>query len=151
MVDFKLARKFDSIACLFSAIGFVKTKLRLRKAIKNMSEHLVPGGVMLIEPWFAPEQWTIGRVFALHINKPDLKIVRMSHSSKKGKLSILKFQYLFGTPEGIEHDQEVLELGLFTKKEYLDAFRLAGLKVIHDPKGVDGRGLYIGIKPLNKP
>lgn len=151
MVDFKLARKFDSITCLFSAIGFVKTKPRLRKAIKNMSEHLVPGGVMLIEPWFAPEQWTIGRVFALHINKPDLKIVRMSHSSKKGKLSILKFQYLFGTPEGIEHDQEVLELGLFTKKEYLDAFRLAGLKVIHDPKGVDGRGLYIGIKPLNQP
>ena len=35
-----------------------------------------------------------------------------------------------------------------TKKEYLDAFRSAGLKVTHDPIGLDGRGLYIGIKPV---
>jgi len=34
-------------------------------------------------------------------------------------------------------------------EEYLDVFRSAGLKVVHDPIGLDGRGLYIGIKPLD--
>jgi len=149
MVDFKLGRKFDVIVCLFSAIGYVKTKARLQKTIKNMQKHLLPGGVMLVEPWFAPNQWHEGRIFATQVNKPGLKIVRMSRSSQKGSISIIEFQYLIGTPKGIERDTEFLELGLFTKKEYLDAFHSAELKVVHDPHGLDGRGLYIGIKPLD--
>ena len=74
----------------------------------------------------------------------------MSLSSQKGNISIIEFQYLIGTPKGIERDTEFLELGLFTKKEYLDAFRSTGLKVVHDSYGLDGRGLYIGIKPLDE-
>jgi ubiquinone/menaquinone biosynthesis C-methylase UbiE len=149
MVNFKLPRKFDVIVCLFSAIGHVKTKARLQKAIKSMSRHLLPGGVLLIESWFTPDQWNQGRVFILQVEKPDTKIVRMSHSSQRGTLSFIEFQYLIGTSKGIVHEKEVLELGLFTEKEYLDAFRLAGLKVFHDSKGVDGRGLYIGVKSLD--
>ena len=103
---------------------------------------------MLIEPWFAPDQWHPGRVGVLQVNKGDSKIVRMSHSSQKGTISIIEFQYLIGTPKGIERDTEILELGLFTKKEYLEAFRSAGLQVTHDPIGVYGRGLYIGVKPV---
>jgi SAM-dependent methyltransferase len=150
MLDFKLTRRFDVIVCLFSAIGYVKTKSRLQKTIRNMSAHLLPGGVLLVEPWFAPNEWHAGRVFTVEANKPDSKIVRMSLSSKRGSISILEFQYLIGTPKGIERDTEFLELGLFTKKEYLEAFHLAGLKTIHDIKGVDGRGMYIGTKSLDK-
>ena len=150
MVNFTLKSKFDILVCLFSAIGHVKTKARLQRTIKIMARHLLPGGVLLVEPWFTPKQWHPGHVFALQVNKPELKIVRMSLSSQKGSISILEFQYLIGTPKGIERDTEILELGLFTKKEYLDAFRLAGLKVVHDSVGLDGRGLYIGINPLDK-
>jgi SAM-dependent methyltransferase len=150
MVNFKLKRKFDIIVCLFSAIGYIKTKSRLQQTIRNMSQHLLPGGVLLVEPWFTPKQWNPGRVYTTQVNKPDSKIVRMSLSSQKGNISLIEFQYLIGTPKGIEHEVEILELGLFTRKEYLDAFRLPGLKVIHEPVGLDGRGLYIGIKPLDK-
>lgn len=150
MVNFKLSRKFDIIVCLFSAIGYVKTKSRLQKTIKNMCQRLLPGGVLLVEPWFTPNQWHPGRVYITQVNKPDSKIVRMSHSSQRGSISVIEFQYLIGTPKGIERDTEILELGLFTKKEYLDAFRSARLEVVHDSKGLDGRGLYIGIKPLDK-
>ncbi|HEV2119102.1 MAG TPA: class I SAM-dependent methyltransferase [Candidatus Bathyarchaeia archaeon] len=44
MVSFKLAKRFDAITCLFSAIGRVKTKRRLGLAIRNMSRHFKPGG-----------------------------------------------------------------------------------------------------------
>lgn len=150
MINFKLNKKFDAIVCLFSAIGYVKTKPNLNKAIETMTNHLLPGGVMLIEPWFSSGQWRNGGVFTLHVNKPDLKITRMSHSSRKGNISIIDFQYLIGTSKGIQHSVEQHQLGLFDKKDYLNAFHKAGLKVMHDTKGVDGRGLYIGIKPLDK-
>jgi len=149
MVDLKLKSKFDMIVCLFSAIGYVKTKARLQSAIKSMSQHLLPGGVLLVEPWFTPSQWHPGRVYTTEVIKADTKIVRMSLSLQKGNVSIIEFQYLIGTPKEIERDSEILEMGLFTKKEYLDAFRSTGLKVVHDPEGLDGRGLYIGMKPLD--
>ena len=101
---------------------------------------------MLVEPWFTPKQWHPGRVYVTQVNKPDAKIVRMSHSSQKGNISIIEFQYLIGTPKGIERDTEILEMGLFTKKEYLDAFRFSRVESSHDPIGLDGRGLYIGHK-----
>lgn len=146
MVNFKLKEKFDVIVCLFSAIGYVKSNARLQKTVKNMSQHLVSGGVLFIEPWFTPDQWNSGKSYILQVNKPDLKIIRMSYSSKRGNVSTLEFQYLIGTSKGLEHDKEFLELGLFTKDEYLEAFKLAGLKTFHNTKGLDGRGLYIGIK-----
>jgi ubiquinone/menaquinone biosynthesis C-methylase UbiE len=148
MTNFKLNRKFDIIVCLFSAIGYVKTKSRLQNAVKAMSSHLLPGGVLLVEPWFTPDEWHPGRVYVTQVEKENSKIVRMSHSSQRGKVSIIEFQYLYGTPKGIKYDTEILELGLFTKVEYLDAFRSAELNVVHDAKGLDGRGLYIGLKPL---
>jgi ubiquinone/menaquinone biosynthesis C-methylase UbiE len=150
MTSFGLGRQFDVITCLFSSIGYVKTRSKLQRAVKTMTQHLLPGGVLLVEPWFTPEQWNPGRVFVLQVNKPDSKIVRMSHSGQQGKISLLEFQYLFGTPKGIVHETELHELGLFTNEEYMNAFRAAGLKVIHNKKGLDGRGLYIGIKAEKK-
>jgi len=146
MMSFDLRRQFDIITCLFSSIGYVKTRSNLRKAIKNMGNHLLPGGVLLIEPWFTPEQWNPGRVFMLQVDKPNWKIVRMSRSGQRGKISLLEFQYLFGTSKGIEHKVEHHELGLFSHEEYLEAFQAAKLKIVHNKKGLDGRGLYIGMK-----
>jgi len=111
-----------------------------------MARHLLPGGVLLVEPWFSPEQWKPGRVSALFVDQPELKISRMNISEATDRLSFFVFHYVVGTPEGIEYFTERHELGLFTHDEYLDAFRKPGLEVIHDPEGLDGRGLYIGLK-----
>jgi dTDP-3-amino-3,4,6-trideoxy-alpha-D-glucopyranose N,N-dimethyltransferase len=148
MMDFNLKKQFDVIVCLFSSIGYVKTKPRLQKAIKTMSGHLLPGGVLLVEPWFTPKQWNPRRAFMTQVNKPDLKIVRMSYSGQRRKISTIEFQYLIGTSKGIEHAVEIHELGLFTPKEYMDAFKTTGLIMTYDAEGLDGRGLYIGLKPV---
>ena len=146
MADFNLRRTFDIVICLFSAIGYVKTKARLNKTLKTIANHLNPGGIVLIEPWFSLEQWHSGKIYTTSSAISDTKVFRMSYSRQRGNISIIEFQYLIGTPKGIEHATEILELGLFSKQDYLQAFQKAGLKVSHDPKGLDGRGLYIGHK-----
>ena len=148
MTEFHLKKQFHVIVSLFSSIGYVRTKSRLQQAIKTMSRHLLPGGVLLIEPWFTPEQWHPGRASMTQVNKPDLKIVRMSYSGQRGKISTIEFQYLIGTLQGIDHSLEIHELGLFSHEEYMEAFVRARLDVIHDGEGLDGRGVYIGLKPM---
>jgi len=146
MTNYDLGQKFDAITCLFSSIGYVKTIPALNKALANMTRHLRSGGVLLVEPWFTPENWKTGSVHATFVDKPDLKITRMNLSDKKDRLSFFTFHYLVATPAGIEYFTELHELGLFTEDEYLEAFRAAGLEVTRDPTGLDGRGLYIGLK-----
>ena len=148
MRNFDLGRQFDVVTCLFSAIGYMKSKTELRKAIQAMSRHLLPGGVLLVEPWFSPEQWNVGRVTVNEVNKPDIKIIRMALAGKRRRISLLEFQYLIGTSKGLQHITEHHEFGLFSREEYMDAFILAGLEVLHDPDGLFGRGLYIGKKPV---
>jgi ubiquinone/menaquinone biosynthesis C-methylase UbiE len=146
MVEFDLGKQFDVITCLFSSIGYVKTKARLESAIRTMTDHLLPGGVLIVEPWFTLEQWKPGRVSALFVDQPELKIARMNISEVDGRLSFFVFHYTVATPQGVEYFTERHELGLFTPDEYLEAFRKANLTVIHEPIGLDGRGLYIGLK-----
>ncbi len=151
MVNFDLGVSFDAITCLFSAIGYVRTIARLRAAIQNMAHHLKPGGVLVIEPWFAPEDWHPGSPHATFVDEPGLKVARvtiseMFGSEHEGWFSRNDMHFLIGTSDGIQHFVERHELGLFTPNEYNSAFRAAGLETIHDPEGVTGRGLYIGVR-----
>jgi ubiquinone/menaquinone biosynthesis C-methylase UbiE len=150
MRNLALERRFDVLTCLFSAVGYMTTKSDLQKAVRSMSRHLLPGGVLLLEPWFSPEQWNVGRVSINQVEKSDLKVIRMAHAGKRGRVSLLEFEYLIGTSRGIEHIVEHHEFGLFSHAEYTDAFTRTGLDVTHDPQGLSGRGLYIGTKPLDK-
>ncbi len=148
MMDFDLKKQFDVLTCLFSAIGYAKTLDNLHRAIASMARHLVPGGLLLIEPWFTPDAWKPGNVHTMFIDEPDLKIVRMNTSFQEGRLSYFDFHFLIGTDEGTEHFTERHELGLFEIEETRDAFVSQGLEVIYDEEGIAGRGLYIGKKPL---
>jgi ubiquinone/menaquinone biosynthesis C-methylase UbiE len=150
MRDFDLGRQFDAITCLFSSIGYVKTLEGLNQAIANFTRHLKPGGVIVIEPWFTPDAWFPGKVHATFVDEPELKISRMNLSGQEGNLSNFVFHYLVGTPEGIEYFTERHELGLFTVDEYLSAFRACGLEVTRDPLWLNGRGLYVAIKPAGQ-
>ncbi|HEY6394680.1 MAG TPA: class I SAM-dependent methyltransferase [Candidatus Binataceae bacterium] len=148
MVKFDLARQFDAITCLFSAIGYVKTVKHLGMAVNSMARHLKPGGVLIVEPWFTNETGKSGGPHSLFVDTPDLKLARMNITTVRNGRSIIKFHYLAGTPERIDHFTERHELALFAHQEYLDAFSSAGLEVSHDAQGLIGRGLYIGTSAI---
>lgn len=147
MVDFSLDRQFDVILCLFSSIGYVKTAPRLYRALQTMRHHLLPGGVVIIEPWLTPQMYHAGHIGVVFVNQPDLKIARMNNAEVEDGVSIMNFHYLVATPEGIEHFTELHELGLFSHEDYLDAFQVSGLDVVYDDarEKLTGRGIYIGV------
>ena len=146
MVDFKLNKKFDVIICLSSAIGYANTREKLHEAIRTMSEHLVAGGILVVEPWLSPGEFRPGKVFSTFVDQPNLKIARMNTNVVRDNLSIIEFHYLVGTPQAVEHFTELHELGLYTPDEYLAAFRAAGMETCFEKEGLIGRGVYVGIR-----
>jgi ubiquinone/menaquinone biosynthesis C-methylase UbiE len=147
MTSFKLKNRFDVITCLFSAIGHVKTKPRMRRAVRVMASHLQPGGLMILEPWITPADFRKGIVGFNSVDKPNLKIARINIGKVRGPVSELEFHYLIGTSSKVQHIVDRELMGLWTNEEYLDAFRDAGLEVVFDTEGLMGRGLYLGVKP----
>lgn len=145
MCSFSIGKKFDVITCLFSSIGYMTSIQDLVSAIGNMKRHLERGGLMLIEPWFTPDNWKVGHIALTVVNEEDLKIVRMSTSKKVKNLSTFDLHYLIGTPENTTHFVETHQMGLFTEDEMKNSFAVNQLSFDYDPKGPFGRGLYIAI------
>lgn len=147
MIDVDLGCRFGAVICLFSSIGYMRTVPRLRQAIANLARHALPGGVVAVEPWFTPDQWRVDYLGAQLVDRPVLKVARLSKSEVDGTVSLMDMHHLVATPAGVEYFVERHEMGLFRHDEYLAAFGAAGLTASHDAQGLFGRGLYLGMRP----
>ena len=146
MRQFSLERRYDVVSCLFSSIGYTRTLEGVISSLECFAKHLSPGGVVIVEPWYAPDAWHPGNVYMKTAETSEFSLCRISRSEQDGSLSRLRFEYLIGTPNGIQHEVEIHELGLFTVEEMLSAFKQAGLTAMHDPVGLSNRGLYLAHK-----
>jgi SAM-dependent methyltransferase len=144
MTGFSLNKKFDVVACLFSSIAYVQTKENLCAAVSAMAAHLVPGGLLIIEPWIWPEKYWKGKLVSNFADQEKLKISWMYIQEQVDMTSVFNIHYLVGTNDGIEYFSEKHVMGLWTDEEYRDAFRTAGLTVSYEEKGFFGRGVYFG-------
>jgi SAM-dependent methyltransferase len=147
MVDFDLAKRFDVVTCLFSSIAYTRTDTNLRQAVGNLVRHAAPNGLVVVEPFFSPDDWKAGHLNSNFVDEPELKIARLVLSGPAEDEITMTFHYLVGTADGIEQFTEDHRVGLFHHRQYLDAFRAAGLEPAHDPEGLMGRGLYMAVRP----
>lgn len=145
MRDFDLGRRFDVVTCLFSAIGYMHTPDDLARATATMARHLAPRGLLLIEPWLAPDVFDPHHIGGPTIGEgPDIKVVRMNGSRVEGRLAVMDFHHLIGRPGSVEYVVQEHSLALYTDDEYRAAFEAAGLTAERDDEGPMGRGLWIG-------
>lgn len=147
MTSFSLAEKYDVITCLFSSIGYTRTYDCLASTLLNMRNHLNPGGLLIIEPWYTPKTFKPGHFTATIQDLEGGKVIRTNHWSQDKGHSTGDSQFLVVDSSGIKHIAEKHILGLFSHENYSEALKAAGLKVVYDDYGLIGRGLYVGIAP----
>jgi SAM-dependent methyltransferase len=143
MTSFALERRYDVVLSMFSSIGYARTLENVERTLRCFRDHLAPGGLVVVEPWFEPGVLQSGRAYAKAVETAGIAVCRMSCTQVDGRISRGRFEYLIGRDGGIEHASEVHELGLFTRDEMLAAFGRAGLVATHDFAGPSGRGLYV--------
>jgi SAM-dependent methyltransferase len=145
MQDFTIDGRFSIVQCLFSSIGYVASEAELRATIARFASVLEPGGMLVVEPWSTPAQWRDDRQ-AVFVDRPELKIARMSENERYGSTAVVRYHYLVGEPTGISSFGETHVLQLFDEQQYAGAFAAAGLRVREERTDLFARGLYIGIK-----
>ena len=153
MRSMDLGRRFDAVVCLYSVVGYLLTADDLDRGLVAMARHLVPSGVLVVEPWFDAERWLEleeGQV-GINLVEPDGELlVRMVRCWSEGPVSHMEMHYLHGSPGSINHVVEHHQLRLYSDAEYRAAFERAGLIVERREPGPSGRGLYVG-RPKTAP
>ena len=148
MRTFDVGATFDAVTCLFSSIGYVEGIDELRQAVTRMATHVNPGGVLVIERWFTPEEWHDGHVSYTVADRGGRNLVRMGHSSRAGRVSRMRDHYLVGDPgTGVRHFEVEHVMTLFTTEEYVDAIAAAGLSLAGWSSGLaEGRRLLTAVR-----
>jgi hypothetical protein len=147
MRDFRLGRRFDAVTCMFSSIGHAGGPEGLDATANCFAEHLVPGGTMVVEPWWFPENFIDGYIASGVVEVDGRTIVRLSHSVREGDATKITVHMAIADAErGLRHVTEVGMLSLFERARYEKAFAQAGIDAEYVEGGPLGRGLFVGIR-----
>jgi ubiquinone/menaquinone biosynthesis C-methylase UbiE len=152
MTDFRLGNKFDVILCMSSAIGLVRTYSNLDKTIKNFSNNLKNGGIVIIES----DSFSCSRSLPLYMNlltaeTSEVKIARVDYYRRKGNVLIEREDYMIAqSSKGIKHFADLQYVGMFELKRTMRIMEQAGLT----PKFLKGalhrgNGLLLGRKSIS--
>ena len=147
MRTFRLARRFDAVVCLFSSIGYMRTPADLATSLATMRDHLVDGGVLVVEPWYEPDRWHDGAVFGEGAEAGGLAVARVSRSWREGDESVIEMHFAVARSDRTWAFTEVHRMGLMTTAAQLELYCDVGLVVEHEHPGLTDRGLFVAVKP----
>ncbi|HEV2317011.1 MAG TPA: class I SAM-dependent methyltransferase [Thermoplasmata archaeon] len=149
MRSFRLDERFDVVSCLFSAIGHLRSGEEVGAAFRTFAAHVKPGGVVIVEPWIDPKDFRAGFVQLVGHSEPTRAVARMAFSSRRGRHSIVRFEYLVADARrGVRHFAED-DVGLLVSHaRLLGLMERAGLHARFLAQGLTpGRGLLVGQRP----
>ena len=149
MADFAIDKEFDVLVCLWGSIGFMRTPENLNKALASFSAHLKPGGVLLLTPWSNREELEPGIVVA-SVKHPGVRLARMENVRLKAPgLVEVDFHHLIGRDGKVTYHHQSMEIGLFSRQQYLDAIAGAGLELLEYCRAPEIRmGAFVARQPL---
>lgn len=146
MREFDLGRTFDAVTCLGFAIAYMPDAAALDTAVARMAAHLSPGGVLVVEPWWGPEEFIDGYVGGHLVREDGLVISRVTHSVRRDGATHMRIHFVVADADGIRQFHEDETNTLFTDEQYRAAFERAGLAVtrVHDRDAHPG--YLVGVK-----
>ena len=146
MREISLLRTFDAVTCLGCAVAYMPDSAALDIAIARMAAHLVPGGVLVVEPWWTPETFLDGYVGG-HLMRENGRVVsRVTHSTRRGDATHMRIHFVVADAAGIRqfHEDEVNTL--FTTEQYRGAFERAGCAFERVPGAAHLPGYLVGVR-----
>lgn len=147
MREFSLGVTFDVVTCMFGSIGYVRSQEELRKGLKAFASHLETGGVIVVDPWWFDETFVDGHVSADVVTVGGTTVSRVSHATRRGGDSHMDVHFVVAEPDtGARHFVDTHVISLFSRTQYEEAFRQAGVMVEYLPKALSGRGLFVGVR-----
>ena len=142
MIDFEIDKSYDAIICLYGSVGYTKSLKNLSRMIACCKKHLKKNGLLIIEPWYSPDNWEANNIHTISVKTEFISITRMGIGNTDGDIV---FHYLIGeNKKGVEYFTEMYEFGLFTHKELMETFHENKLNAIFMKNTIQKRGLYIG-------
>jgi SAM-dependent methyltransferase len=146
MRGFDLGRTFDAVTCMFASVGYLETGAELNATLQSFARHLVPGGVIVVEPWWFPDNFLSGYVSGSSVNVGGRTVARVSHSVRAGHASRMEVGYIVADPEsGIQQFSDTHVMTLFERERYEAAFTSAGCSVELVPYDQSTPGLFVGV------
>lgn len=152
MRDFELHRTFDAVVCMGSGLAEAESPEQVAGSVARMAAHLAPGGVLIVEPWYFPDNFLDGHA-AGHLFREDGRVVsRMTHSARHGDRSRVEIRFTIVDSSGFREFSDVVVKYLLTREQYEAAFERAGCTAEFVPGFAlaDGRpnspGLFVGVR-----
>jgi len=147
MRNLQVNQQFDAVVSLFSAIGYLKRESDLNKAIQRFADHLRPGGVLVIDPWFEPKDWTVGSPHLTPYKSKNICLARLNISQRKGNLAVMKMHWLVAEQnKEVRYFTDHHEMLLMPHNKILAMMRNAGLVTRKVRSKTWRNGLLVGVK-----
>ncbi|MGA5035531.1 class I SAM-dependent DNA methyltransferase [Streptomyces capoamus] len=144
MRTLSLGRSYDAITCMFGSIAYLQDTDELASTLRSFEEHLTPGGVVAVDPWWFLETSLARHVSGDTVTVGERTLTRVSYTEREGRTSKMEVHYVVADPgSGVQHFAEEHVLTLFTRAEYEEAFTRAGLRVTYIEGIQSGRGLFL--------
>ncbi|MGK5522183.1 class I SAM-dependent methyltransferase [Micromonospora sp. URMC 107] len=143
MCRFDLGRRYDVVLSLSAAVAYLPSLTAVRAALGRMVAHLAPGGVLVVEPWYFPENYLDGHVAGDLIRSPERTVSRVSHSRERDGATVIESHWVVADARGIRSFVETHVFGLWEREQYERAFADAGCTVEYVGDVQAGRGLFV--------
>lgn len=145
MQDFQLPRPgVDVLLLLDGAIGYAGPA-DLEPTLSTFARHLVDGGLLVVEPWYTPEEWQPNKVHVTHHANDVVTVVRVAYGYSDGRID---FHTTIGTSAGLHTFDEHYDFTLHPEDVMKAAFMAAGfIEIRKEATSEFGRGLWVARKP----